>query len=63
MSFKLVFLIEEDKEKYYTSKWLELKTIKPIKLEKFTNSTIKVVLPLDRNYVSWGKVILQVSTY
>ena len=57
------FLIEEDKEKYYTSKWLELKVVKPIKLEKFTNSTISVHLPLNRNYRTWGKVILDLDKF
>ena len=57
------FLIEEDKEKYYTSKWSELKTTIPIKLEKFTNSTISVHLPLNRNYRTWGKVILDLDKF
>ena len=53
------FLIEKDKEKYYADKWSELKNeIPQVKFSKFSNGSITNKLPLNREYLTWGNVIL-----
>lgn len=52
------FLIDKEKEQYYTNKWSELKPLKP-KLQKFSNSTITNFIPLNRNYRTWGNILLE----
>ena len=53
------FTIPPMNEKFYSDKWSELKSDEPIKLEKFSNSTITMFLPLNMDYESWGKIILK----
>lgn len=52
------FIIDSDKEKYYIDKWSEIKSERIVKLEKFTNSTISLFLPLNRDYLTWGEIIV-----
>ena len=56
------FTIHPINEKYYTDKWSELKVDAPLKLGIFKgNSNIEFRIPLNRNYLSWGTVILNSS--
>jgi hypothetical protein len=54
------FLIEKDREKYYTDKWstLPLAHTKPIKLEKFEFTLGgSYSLPPNQDYTNWGLVL------
>ena len=53
------FNIEEGREQYYINKRQELTETKPIKLGKFSDSSITISLPLNNDYLSWGNIILK----
>lgn len=52
------FIIDKSREQYYIDKWSEIKIAEPVKLEKFSNSTVTFFLPLNMNYLTWGLAII-----
>nr|YP_010561574.1 hypothetical protein OSR58_mgp16 [Ganoderma flexipes]UYX56945.1 hypothetical protein [Ganoderma flexipes] len=55
------FMIDKDREKFYIDKWSELKVEPVPRLEKFGNSTITFYLPINRDYQSWGKTLVNLN--
>ena len=55
------FIIDKNREKYYSTKWSEIREDAVVKLGKFTNSTITHFIPLNQSYMSWGNIILNLD--